>query len=287
MKKNSKYGIKIINGEKIFFKKGNVQNQIDKILEMQKYGLEVPIIKSIEQNAIIYEYDNDLYTNTLYVALYFGSASWNLLENFFEKIEKKLLNEFQYCKFKNTNSYKNMVIPRINHIKNANKKFPLLIQKDFLNEIYLKELKIWYSNGDITDTNICLNGKICDSENAGYNSVDFDFAILFVSILFGCWIYPKYHSEAYEFRINVIKPKPRLIEKQKRVLRKIIKIINKYGDYENFSKFVIFRLVSPISLNKISKEDTLFIKKIIICINKSDTYNIIKNLNNLYSKTKF
>lgn len=76
--------------------------------------------------------------------------------------------------------------------------------KIILKNIDRYPFRTYISNGDLTDTNICLNNKICDTEYFGYNIVICDLAIFFISIIYGRWIYPKYNSQAHKFRKNKI-----------------------------------------------------------------------------------
>lgn len=262
--KKHTYGVCLINGKKYFFKENAIYEE-EKYNILRENNYVVPKLLFKEDNISYYEYDEDLYSNTLYDLLYFKDLSLNEVEIYFNTLEKRIFACKKISKIDDTNSY-NFFNKRINHLDKIGDLSSNII-KYFQRNCYLRS---YISNGDLTDTNICLNGKVCDAENAGNNLVSADLGIFFVSILYGSWIYPKYHKEAYDFRVNKIKEVSSSLNiKQMFILNKIISLVKKLDliDQEYFKVFLLFRLLSPITFDRLDfldkiKVQTLF-KKIL------------------------
>lgn len=258
------YGICTIDGNKYFYKNNSdIENEKNRLSLLKSEGYHIPkLIEINDDNFIYYKFDTDLFENTLYDSLYFKRPFWDNIYNINKDLKNRCLNMSKKSSVIDTMSLR-FYNDRLNHLEIAKSIFSDIV--DIINdieknikEIYNKKLLCYISNGDLTDTNICLNGKICDFENAGKNIVVSDLAIFFVSILYGGWIYPKYNKGAYTFRKNIIeKPSLILTIKHKIILRTILEIVDNMDELDKkyFKTMLLFRLMSPMTVNKLDIKD--------------------------------
>ena len=146
--------------------------------------------------------------------------------------------------------------------------------KDILKEIIRilnkpKTLSSIISLGDPTDTNISSFGLFTDFENAGFNSVVGEIAILFSSVItHGGYFYPKYNQDVYFLRSKILncyqQYKPNLFFdipiKKKEFLLAYLTFLNQLKEIrEDANKYLKYylcmRMLSPISLFLMSYED--------------------------------
>lgn len=280
--KKGEYGLQYLENEVHFYKKNTkyLYNNSD----MQHYvdfRCSKPVLIDKNNNITYFPFDSDLYNNTLYDTLYFKGKFWNKRKLFFKKIENQININYGLTEFKETNS-KKFFSDRVNDI---NKSIEYSRNKDILNNVINKIntidqylFRVYLSNGDLTDTNICLNGSICDTECFGYNVVIADMAIFFVSMIYGCWIYPKYNPQAYAFRKNkIINPYMKLSINQLDIMKRIMNIINPI-EYDIFKNLVIMRLVTPIGLDMMDYDDRANVDNLIRIIYYSDYITLIPNI---------
>ncbi len=159
-----------------------------------------------------------------------------------------------------------------------------------------KQLFSFLSQGDPTDTNIAIDGYITDFEVAGYNHIVGEIAIFFVSLFsHGRYFYPKYNKSAYiinkaiindyekyKININYCERKDTVYikniflnipQKNKKLLYDYIRIFlnckfyNKYSnDFKLLKYYICMRLLTPISIDKMDKDDKITILCLVIII---------------------
>lgn len=280
--KKGVYGLQYSQSGLLFFK-DNIKYLEDDQDFFKKPGFNYSPVLLIDKDAhtSYYEFDEDLYCNTLYDTLYFGGKYWYLRRKWFKSLEKGMTVNYKLMNIKDTMS-KKFFLDRLDLLKKSykytNYKFLLEDAYNFIENIDRYSFRTYISNGDLTDTNICLNGKICDTECFGYNVVICDLAIFFMSIIYGRWIYPKYNSQAYKFRKNkIIKPDFKVSKRQYDILKKIISLV-KPIEFEYFKKLLIMRLVTPISMENVTPADRIKIDEIMLTISQSNLKNIVSNI---------
>lgn len=276
------YGIKHCQNGLIFFKDNikYLEDDQDFFKKIDFHYSPVLLIDK-EEHTSYYEFDKDLYCNTLYDALYFKGKYWYLRKKWFKILEISMTTNYKIMNMSETKS-KKFYLDRVEEIKKSykNSKNKKILEEvyDFIKNIDRYSFRTYVSNGDLTDTNICLNNKICDTECFGYNIVICDLAIFFISIIYGRWIYPKYNSQAYKFRKNkIINTKLKISKRQLDILKRIIKLV-KPVEYESFKKLVIMRLITPINLADIEESDRIQIDDLIRIIYQSNINNIVSNI---------
>ena len=101
------YGINHCQNGLIFYK-----NNIKYLNEDQdfykKIGFEYSplMIADKEEKMSYYEYDTDLYCNTLYDTLYFNGKYWNKRKKWFKTLEKSMIYNYKIMDMKDTQSAK-------------------------------------------------------------------------------------------------------------------------------------------------------------------------------------
>lgn len=284
--KKGTYGLCNFEEDLVFYK-DNVKYANNEKEDIKKMEFEYSPVILIDKkkNISYFEFDNDIYNNTLYDSLYFKDKYWNKRKLWFNKLENGIKRNFKMLTFSESMS-KKFFIDRLSLIKDSKK---VSTNKNILDEVESDIRNIddyvfraYISNGDLTDTNICFNNKICDTECLGYNIVIGDLAILFVSILYGGWIYPKYNYNAYMFRKNkIVLPHKRLNRRQIDILKRVISIV-KSVEFDTFKKLVIFRLITPISMKIMDEDDRKSVDDLIRLIYISDYNTILKNICNYF-----
>ena len=276
------YGLQYCQNGLIFFKDNIKYLEDDQdFFKKSEFSYSPVLLIDKDEHTSYYEFDEDLYCNTLYDTLYFGGRYWHFRRRWFKTLEKGMSINYKLMNMNDTNS-KKFFIDRVELIKKSfkytNYEFILEDVYNFIKGIDRYSFRTYISNGDLTDTNICLNNKICDTECFGYNVVICDLAIFFISILFGRWIYPKYNSQAYKFRKNkIIKAEFKISRRQLDILNRIMKLV-KPIEFEYFKKLLIMRLVTPISMEDIEEHDRIKIDEIMLVISLSNINNLVKNL---------
>lgn len=285
--KNGTYGLCNLEDSLVFYKDNiKYSDNLDNINELY-FNCSPVILVDKKNNTSYFEFDKDLYNNTLYDNLYFKGKYWNKRHKWFKTLEYSIENNYKMLTFKESMS-KKFFIDRLSLIEKS-KKYSNNIKiinevEDFIKNIDDYIFRAYISNGDLTDTNICLNNKICDTECLGYNIVIADLSIFFVSILYGSWIYPKYNYNAYLFRKNkIIIPKKRLNNKQREILKIIISLV-KPIEFDKFKKLLIMRLITPISMDIMDELDRKSIDDLIRIIYISEYDTLIKNITKYYKK---
>lgn len=263
-----KDNIKYLNDDQDFFKKVNFIYSPLALLDKKK-------------SISYYEFDEDLYKNTLYDALYFNGKYWHMKNKWFKTLEKSMIDNYRIMSMNETKS-KKFFIDRVSEISKSKKvsknSFILDDVEDFIKGIDDYAFRTYISNGDLTDTNICLNNKICDTECFGYNVIISDLAIFFVSMIYGRWIYPKYNYVAYRFRKNkIVDAKLSIGRRQEYMLNRIIHLV-KPVEFEYFKKLLIMRLVTPISMDTLEEQDRILVDGLIRTVYMSNINNLIKNI---------
>lgn len=285
--KKGTYGINHCQNGLIFYK-DNIKYINDDQEFFKKIGFTYSPLMIADKDSKIsyYEFDDDLYCNTLYDALYFDGKYWNKRRKWFKILEKSMINNYRIMDMKDTQSAK-FFVDRVDKIKKSmkySKNSDLLKEtEDFIKNIDRYSFRAYISNGDLTDTNICLNNKICDTECFGYNLIVSDLAIFFISMIYGRWIYPKYNFKAYKFRKNkIVNTKLGINKKQLDMLKRIIRLI-KPIEFDAFKKLVIMRLITPIGLDEMEEKDRVLVDGLIRVVYISNINNLVHNIE-VYAK---
>ncbi len=276
------YGLQYCQNGLVFYKDNIKYLEEDQsIYKRVDFSYSPVLLIDKELHTSYYEFDKDLYSNTLYDALYFKGRYWHLRRRWFRELKKSIKRNYALMNMSDTKS-KKFFIDRVEDIK---KSFKYSKNVKILNDVYdyIKNIdrysfRSYISNGDLTDTNICLNGKMCDTECFGYNVVISDLSIFFISLIYGRWIYPKYNTRAFTFRKNKIVNKVYKISyKQKDILKRIVSLV-KPIEFEFFKKFIIMRLVTPIGMDEMEECDRNIVDDLIRIVCQSDINNIVSNL---------
>lgn len=193
----STIGILENNSKRYFFKEKNENS----IKEVEGFNNIKDFYKTsnlcIETDKyIIYEYIKELFTNTLNDYFY-GKEDRIVLPLILNSYKNAMRNSMVLIDEKDTKTSK-FFKGRLDHIEKLLKSIEYekiiinkdnyeikIILKDLISEIRKdKEVHAFLTNGSPTDGNITTNGYITDFENAGYNSVVSEIAILFVSFFY-------------------------------------------------------------------------------------------------------
>lgn len=315
----STIGILENNSKRYFFKEKNENT----IKEVEGFNNIKDFYKTsnlcIETDKyIIYEYIKELFTNTLNDYFY-GKEDRIVMPLILNSYKNAMRNSMVLIDEKDTKTSK-FFKGRLDHIEKLLKTIEyekIIINKDnyeikiilkyLISEIRKdKEVHAFLTNGSPTDGNITTNGYITDFENAGYNSVVSEIAILFVSFFsHGSYFYPKYNEQDYPSHVASLKTyndyKPnikyktikdtiyvseydfKINTKNKEVLLGFLEMYKTSPFYENYKnelkylKYYIFmRLLTPITLDQMSSYDMVSILTLIIDIN-----NKVKDLETL------
>lgn len=266
----NEFGLCTYKGNKCFYKiKKNMYPEIDGYKKMQKY-YKTPELLNYNCHMAIYKYEEELTKNTLHEYLYFDSEI-NLKEvvkPYYKSFEDKIILDEKLSKNVKFFSQRCQNIKNIigcEYIINEVKK--VLLQP--------KKLTCFITQGDPTDTNISCKGMYTDFENAGYNTVVGEIAIIYASfITHGGYFYPKYNPQAYDIRPNKLDySKNNLIiknmavpTKNKNLMMKFIEPLledkNVEEEIKNYLKYyIIMRMLTPIELCKMTEEDNKMLKK--------------------------
>ncbi len=319
--KKGTYGIGQRNGQKVFYKENNQE-----VIDNEKRGYNqikeiyrTPLLLYTDDKIIIYEYQEELIKETLHEYLYINKklkVSFNSLFKSYKESLQKIKKE-EESKTKNS-KYFNDRIPLMEKylddddiikeykVEEKNYFLPEII-KEIINNIKAnKKVSSYLSQGDLTDTNITINGLFSDFEIAGLNSFLGEIAIMVASFLtHGCYFYPKYHQEAYQIRPFLLnhyqeyKPKVKLqgntIEgklpsraKNRELLlnflnlykenlkEKEIKELDKYLKY-----YLCARMITPLDITKMTKEDKIALIYYVIVFYQINSFDdlitLIKN----------
>lgn len=315
----STIGILENNSKRYFFKEKNENS----IKEVEGFNNIKDFYKTsnlcIETDKyIIYEYIKELFTNTLNDYFY-GKEDRIVIPLILNSYKNAMRKSMVLIDEKDTKTSK-FFKGRLDHIEKLLKSIEYekiiinkdnyeikIILKDLISEIRKdKEVHAFLTNGSPTDGNITTNGYITDFENAGYNSVVSEIAILFVSFFtHGSYFYPKYNEQDYPSHVASLKTynnyKPnikyktikdtiyvseydfKINTKNKEVLLGFLEMYKTSPFFENYKnelkylKYYIFmRLLTPITLDQMSSYDKVSILTLIIDIN-----NKVKDLETL------
>ncbi len=269
--KNIVLGVALLNNQKVFYKFGeNLQNEITGYQKVKDF-YDVPKLIFQNRGTLIYEYKEELMTNTLHEYFYFNkkaciSKVLEALKKPYSTLQRKKEELLENQKF-----FKGRTNLLLQYLKDLTLPKEL---KDILKEIIRilnkpKTLSSIISLGDPTDTNISSFGLFTDFENAGFNSVVGEIAILFSSVItHGGYFYPKYNQDAYFLRSKILncyqQYKPNLFFdipiKKKEFLLAYLTFLNQLKEIrEDANKYLKYylcmRILSPISLFLMSYED--------------------------------
>lgn len=299
-----------------YFHKELKNNNLD---EIEGYNIvsklyNVPKRINIIGNEIVYEYKEELISNTLHEYIYQNKIEKINYENIMVQIKQNYLNKalMKESKCKNIKFFKNRtdilekykrdkIFKQVYCYKGINYN-PINIINEVikvLNED--KELTSYITLGDPTDTNISTTGIFTDFENGGYNSVIGEIAISFASFLtHGGYFYPKYNKEAYLIRPyildNYYKYEPEYINNEiilkcnKKSYEIIKNILNIYTDLDTnevrkyLKYYICMRILTPIDVLKMEEKDKRYIILYLIYIyhNIESIEDILKIIGEAY-----
>ena len=322
------FGIGEFKGKKVFYKK--VKDGFDdEIIGYNNikglYSVAKRLYYNRNKNLIIYEFDNNLFYRTLHHGLYMNIdfdkykildlLTFPLSKNKLLVNEKECVNsKFFGGRIKKIEDYlnsdplfdKDLIV---NNIKYPS--FNKTLEKIVLSVKKNKEVLSAITQGDPTDLNISVDGKITDFEVAGRNSVLGEIAVFL-----GCFIvnsyyyYIKYVNSAhatytqtlmkFEGFINLNYRVGEVVElnlanfvpkcNEELVVLYLEKIKNLFSEYElsdlnkNLAYYVAMRFMSPVDLKKLCKKDRLFLIGLISQIVWK--YNSVDGLINLFKGEK-